>query len=219
MPLEKSNSATPFCKVCFKDNPAPSWAQLFAEDVPLCGDCFRKMGPKVRCWKEKGIRARSLYVYHEEIRSLLYRFKGCGDVELAPVFLGNQAPLLRLIYRGYSLVPAPSFAAKNEARGFNHVEMMFACLHLPFIKVLEKIDDVKQADLGAREREKIGEHLRYVDGVSIEGKKILFVDDLFTTGSTARACCHLLREHHPKKLQILVMGYTPYRPEEKEEHE
>jgi len=219
MPSEKSNSATPFCKVCFKAFSAPSWRRLFGEEVPLCGDCFHKMGPKMRLWKEDGFEVRSLYLYHEEIRSLLYQFKGCADIELAPIFLAYQAPLLRLIYRGYTIVPAPSFASKNEARGFNHVELMFECLHLPWLKAIEKLDDIKQANLHYRDRQKIGEHLRYVEGVSVQNKKILFVDDLFTTGATAKACCHLLKDHGAKCIKILVMGYTPERQAKEDDRE
>ena len=54
---------------------------------------------------------------------------------------------------------------------------------------------MKQADLHWRDRQKIGEHLHYVDGISVQGKKILFVDDLLTTGATAKACCSLLKAH------------------------
>jgi predicted amidophosphoribosyltransferase len=206
---EKSNSATPFCKVCFHTMGTYSWRRLFGEEVPLCGHCLRQMDPKMRYWKVEGIEACSLYSYNGMVRDLLYQFKGCGDIELAPVFLAYQAPLLRFLYHGYTLVPAPSFEAKNEARGFNHVELMFSSLHLPLLHALRKLDDVKQANLHFDDRQKIGQHLARNEGVSIAGKKILFVDDLFTTGATAKACCHLLQKGHPSRLKILVMGYTP----------
>jgi competence protein ComFC len=167
------------------------------------------MDPEMKEWKLGEIPVRALYRYNEKIRSLLFQYKGCFDIELSDIFLCYQAPLLRLLYWGYTLVPAPSFSAKDEERGFNHVELMFKPLHLPFCHCLEKVDDVKQADNTYEERQHIGEHLRYKEGYEIKGKKILFVDDLFTTGATAKACCHLLQKHGAKKLQILVMGYTP----------
>jgi len=213
MPSKKSPSAIPFCKVCFKVMSAPSWRTLFCDPVPLCDSCFREMDSRMMRWELKWnkhqIPVHALYLYNEKIRSLLYQFKGCADIELAPIFLGSQAPLLRAMYWGYTLVPAPSFASKNEARGFNHVELMFAPLKLAILHPLVKVDDVKQANLHLEERKNIGEHLRYDERVSIVGKKILFVDDLLTTGSTAKACCELLLPHQPKKLKILVMGYTP----------
>ena len=126
---------------------------------------------------------------------MLFQFKGCADIELSSLFLGYQAPLLHVLYHGYTLIPAPSFSEKNEARGFNHVEAMFSPLKLPFLHPLIKIDDVKQADLHRDERQKIGQHLRYDETVDIRRKKILFVDDLFTTGATAKACCELLEKH------------------------
>ena len=213
MPSKKSTSATPFCKVCFKAISAPNWRSLFGDQIPLCGSCFREMDSHFHrwnlVWEGHKVPVQSLYLYNEKIRSMLFQFKGCADIELAPLFLGNQAPILRMMYRGYTLAPAPSFSSKNEARGFNHVELMFAPLRLPLIHPLVKVDDVKQADLHYDERQRIGEHLRYDESVLIVGKKILFVDDLMTTGATAKACCELLLAHHPKKLQILVMGYTP----------
>jgi competence protein ComFC len=182
---------------------------LIGSDPGICRECFNKLSPFSRTWKIEGIPVRSLYLYHEGLRSLLYQYKGCFDIELADVFLAYQAPVLRWLYQGYTIVPAPSFAAKDEIRGFNHVELMFRCLKLPYLHALEKTDDVKQANNNYAERQRIGEHLHYVDGVVVAGKKILFVDDLFTTGATAKACCHLLREHGAKKVQILVAGYTP----------
>jgi predicted amidophosphoribosyltransferase len=167
------------------------------------------MAPEMKEWKVGAISARALYTYNEKIRSLLYQYKGCFDIELADIFLCYQAPLLHLLYEGYTLVPAPSFLAKDEARGFNHVELMFKPLHLPFCHCLEKVDDVKQADSSYEQRQAIGEHLRFKEGYGVQGKKLLFVDDLFTTGATAKACCHLLLSHGARKVQILVMGYTP----------
>jgi ComF family protein len=178
------------------------------EGIPLCAHCFSELHPRMETFKVGTFSARALYAYNEAVRSLLFQFKACGDIELGPVFLAYQAPLLRLFYPGYVLVPAPSYEAKNEARGFNHVEEMFKPLHLPVVKALRKTADVKQASLNFSERQKIGEHLAFAEGVSVAGKKILFVDDLITTGATAKACCALLKAHGAKKVKLLAMGHT-----------
>jgi ComF family protein len=167
------------------------------------------MAPHEEIFSLEGIPVRCLYPYNERIRSLLYQFKGCGDSELKDVFLARQAPLLHWLYHGYLLAPAPSFRAKDEARGFNHVQLMFSLLKLPFIEPFIKTDDVKQADNSYAERQRIGEHIRFDETVSVRGRKILFVDDLLTTGATAKACCRLLKEHGARKVAILTMGHTP----------
>lgn len=143
------------------------------------------------------------------MRSNLYQLKGCFDIELAGIFLNYSAPWFRLRYRGYTLICAPSAKAKDEARGFNHVEQIFACLHLPMLGAIRKTSDMKQADLNYADRQKVGEHLAWNEGVSIRGKKILLVDDVYTTGATMRACVALIKKHQPKTLRILVMSKTP----------
>ncbi len=164
------------------------------------------MGPVYRRWKYRKIPCLALYVYNSTIRTLLYQFKGCGDYELKDVFFGYPAFLLHLRYRGYTIVPAPSSKSHNEKRGFNQVVAMCECLKLPMGFYLEKRVEAKQSDLSAKERAKIGKYMAYVGPNSLKNKKILLVDDVYTTGSTAKSCLDLLLERHPKKLALLVMS-------------
>lgn len=204
-----------FCKVCFQEFSSPTWRRFFGGEVPLCGNCFQKLGPYEGTFLIDGIHVRYLYRYGGQIRDLLFTFKACGDIELGPVFLAYQAPVLSLTYRGFVLVPAPSYAEKDAKRGFNHVEEMFKGLCLPQVKAIVKTRDVKQADLGFEERQKVGECLRWAEGASVMGKKVLFVDDLYTTGATAKACCQLIKEHGASRIKVLVMGRTELREEKK----
>ena len=207
MQSEKSNTATPFCKVCFKDIFHYDTASLF-EDYPICPDCFNLMEPKMIVSNLDGVEVTSLFVYNDKVKQMLYQCKGCFDYEMADVFLSRQKSFLRWRYKGWTLVPAPSFESKNEVRGFNHVKEMFKCLDRPFINAILKVDNVKQADLGYAERQQIGRHLKWKEGADVSGLNILFVDDLLTTGATARACSKMLMEHGAKKVKILVMART-----------
>lgn len=215
MPSGKSSSATPFCKVCFKKIETYDTASLF-EDYPICPACFHLMEPKTKTSKLDFIKATSLFVYNDKVRDMLYQCKGCGDYEMAEVFLSRHKEWLKIKYRDWVLVPAPSFKKKDEERGFNHVEEIFKCLERPFLFPINKIDNVKQADLNYSERQKIGEHLFWNENVSVAGLKILFVDDLITTGATAKACAKLLIDHGASKVEILTMARTKNPKDRKE---
>src|SRR5574344_2234566 len=79
-PLTKSNSATHFCKVCFREMPSFRWVNLTG-DLPICGHCFSEMKANEELFKLDGFEVRCLYEYTEKIRSLLYQLKGCNDIE------------------------------------------------------------------------------------------------------------------------------------------
>ncbi len=209
--MMKSNSATPFCKVCFQPFSPPSLKTILDRDPCLCAKCFREMGPVNLCYTIEGIKTISLYRYNEKIKGMLFDLKGCGDYEMAKVFLVNQKPYLKHRFRDYYLVPAPSFEPKNIERGFNHVEEIFTGIGKGYIHAIMKIDGIKQADLNYRQRQQIGAHLTWNPKANVVGKKILFVDDLITTGATAKACCHLLMKHGAKEVRILSVAKTPLR--------
>ncbi|MCQ2742865.1 MAG: hypothetical protein MJ239_06200 [Bacilli bacterium] len=153
----------------------------------------------------------SLFPYDEVIRSHLFQFKGCFDYELGEIFLSRASAYLKILFHGYSIVPAPSFWLKDEKRGFNHVEKMFDVLGLPMIRAIIKTEDIKQSDLSSRERTTVSRRLAWIPGVDIKGKKILFVDDVYTTGSTVKACLKMIKDHHPKGIKVLVMSKTVFK--------
>ncbi len=150
---------------------------------------------------------------------MLFQFKGCYDYELKDVFLAYQKPFLRMRFRAYVVVPSPSSKAHNEARGFNHVQEIFGSLGLPMLEAFEKTSDQKQTELDFFERQRVGERIRYIGPQSLAGKKVLLVDDVFTTGATIKACLRLLKKHHPAKIQVLVMSKTADPPISSKEEE
>ncbi len=204
----KSASAIRFCKICFMPIEEYCLSDLFVKERYVCSRCLAKMNPQIERYKIKGLSFVSVYDYNEEIRNLLFLFKACGDVELAPVFLSEQARLLHVIFHHYYLVKAPSYHTRDEKRGFSHVEEMFRVLNLPFIDCLEKTKDVKQADLNYAERQHIGEAICLKKPITLAGKKLLFVDDVVTSGSTAIAAAKLLYKQGAKRVKILSMAHT-----------
>ncbi len=204
----KSNSATRFCKICFNEIKDVFLAELWGHKRLICSRCRHKMNPSLEHFKMKGVPITSVYDYNDEIRNLLFLFKGCGDVELAPVFLGEQSRLLHLIFHDFYLVNSPSYHTRDEKRGFSHVKEMFKVLNLPFIDCLEKSKDVKQADLKYKDRLKVGEYIKIKGSPKIKGKKILFVDDVLTSGATSMASVSLLKERGAKDVRVLVMAHT-----------
>ena len=207
MPSSRSNAATPFCRRCFKRLKENGLRFLFGFP-PICKRCYQELSPKWIRWKEGGASCLAIYQYNEAVRSTLYQFKGLGDIELASAFFGYQSPYLRLLYRHYWVVPIPSSPSHDQARGFNQVREMAACLGLPIIDALRKKEGAKQSDLPAKERTKVGELLELAHPELIQGRRVLLLDDVFTTGSTARACLELLKRAKPRKIRFLAMAKT-----------
>ncbi len=153
------------------------------------------------------IEAFYLYDYDDEVKEKLYQFKGCFDFELSKIFVIYFKNYLKLKYFGYFLVPAPSSKEANIRRKFNHVEEMFSLLKMPMIKCIHKTKNVKQSDLHVNQRKQVSKRLK-IDDVSLVGKKILIVDDVYTTGSTVKAMIDLVKTKHPKQIKVLVMSKT-----------
>ena len=87
------------------------------------------------------------------------------------------------------------------------MEEIFKNLNLKMIKCIHKTKQVKQADLTTKEREKIGQYLT-IDNVDLKHKKVLLVDDVYTTGSTIKSMIKLVQERGAKKIKVLLMSKT-----------
>jgi competence protein ComFC len=199
---------TPICKLCFKPITVKSLATLFDGKLTICDRCHESFVPRFHEFKHEGIPALSVYDYDTWIKEQLYRFKGCGDYELKDMFLERYRHYLHWRYKGYVIVPVPSWHEHDEARGFNHVEAMFEGLRLPIIKALYKRYAHKQSDRSFEERQKVSAVFGIENDHGLTGRRILLVDDVMTTGASLSAAADLLKKARPKAIRILVMSRT-----------
>lgn len=192
------------CKLCFEKIHFNGINALIKNRM-ICQKCYN--GFELINKKEyiNGIEVRYLYDYNEFLKKNIYLLKGCYDIELKDMFLDRWKYILRLIYKGYLLVPVPSYFESDNKRGFNHVEEIFSSLKLISNKCLKKTKDIKQANLSKKQREKIDKVLIIENGEILKGKKVLIVDDIYTTGSTLNACINLVRKYYPKVLKCLIL--------------
>lgn len=212
--LEKFVLPTFTCKICFEKISPQSWLSLSFPNAAICNKCFRSFTPQFTELSIEGIPTLAIYRYDETIREKLFQLKGCFDFELASVFLTYFARDLHRKFRNFVLVPAPSWEEDDKQREFNHVEEIFREMKLPMHKALIKTENIKQADLNFEQRQQIQKRIRLSPNADVRGKNILFVDDVLTTGATAKTAVSLLRNAGARKIQILVMSKTQ-KPEEK----
>ena len=172
------------------------------------------MEPKFIEFKVETYRAAAIYEYNAFIRKLVYQYKGCYDYELNEVFLNFFQREIKLRYSDYYIVPIPSYEKDDEERGFNHVVEIFKSLGLNTLKILAKTEQHKQATSTVNERREVYKALALNANIDLRNKKVLIVDDIYTTGSTMRSAINLIEKLNPKTIRVLVIAKT--KPKQKD---
>lgn len=113
----------------------------------------------------------------------------------------------------FSIIPVPLTKKKLKWRGFNQSEEIAKELanffKIPLISnCLIKVKETKdQVELSEKERERNLKNAFFVDGKEkILRKKIILVDDVFTTGSTLKECAKVLKNAGAKEIIGIVFA-------------
>ena len=116
-------------------------------------------------------------------------------------------------FADFILIPVPMEKKKLKWRGFNQAEEIGKELAKFFgisllNNVLAKIKETPaQVDLSEEERkENIRNAFSIKNGGQILGRKILLVDDIYTTGSTLTECAKVLKEAGAKEIIGIVIA-------------
>jgi len=178
LPLIRS----PLCIRCGIPFPSPE-----GEDH-ICGTCLLDPPPFSK--------ARSLGRYEGPLHDAIHRFKYRRMIPLGEAlgkFMGNLS-MPGISWTAFDVVvPVPLHERKLRARGFNQSAVLAKALGrvaaLPLdVFSFRKIRETRpQTFLSAEERVKnVRRAFEVVNPAAVEGKRILLVDDVFTTGSTVR---------------------------------
>lgn len=194
------------CKLCFRKY-RPKSLYTYTHKALICEKCMKRFKPKFIRFKTDGIKGLSIFNYDEFMRDLIYKFKGCFDYELGKVFIDMYKNELSFEYMGYTMIPAPSYQEDNETRGFNHVVEIFKPLRLKMVEAFEKTYKFKQAEHNSKSRKNISKYIKLNENVSLP-KRVLLVDDIYTTGATMQTMISLLKSTGIKDIKMLVLCKT-----------
>jgi competence protein ComFC len=133
-----------------------------------------------------------------------YLAEGCGAY-LAAQFLKLDWPLPDMI------IPMPIAFTHLVVRGYNQsyllAETFARLLQRPIVEALiRKSGDYSQAGLARSQRIKLG-HTNFIlkNRDSLEGKTLLLIDDVITTGASLNRCAESLAEAFPSKIYGLAL--------------
>lgn len=111
------------------------------------------------------------------------------------------------------IVPVPQHPLKQAQRWFNHSNELAAILSIHYKKPVFKnilcSKKTKQSTLSYKDRIKLdSETFIVIEPKQFDGKDILIVDDVFTTGSTIKALIHSMKAAKPRSINVIVAAKT-----------
>jgi len=195
-----------YCKVCFSEIKINNFHSLLDKNISICDKCLEELSPFKAQETINGVKGYYLFKYNDVIREKIFTLKGCGDIELSSIFLSYFIYELKIKFKGYYIIPSPSDITSDSKRGFNHVQEIYKSLKLPILPILYKNKEFKQSDRSKASRSLVKYDLDIKNIEKIKNKKILFVDDISTTGETLKASLDLIKKGKPKKLNFLIIA-------------
>ncbi|MCZ7583003.1 MAG: ComF family protein [Deltaproteobacteria bacterium] len=191
----------PYCSRC---------GRPFEEGEParLCGNCAVS--------EPDFDMLRAPYVYADPLRTALIRFKFrrvSRNTRPLAALLGAVAGL-GVDWRDYDVaVPVPLHAARLRKRGFNQAQILArhllqgTRLRLDAALLDRVRETVPQVGLShAARRENVRGAFAVREGADIQGKKILLVDDIATTGATCSEAARVLKKAGAARVDAVTVA-------------
>jgi len=195
----KIDSAIPFplCRTCAETLPRTK--------KPACARCGKSLVSEkdlcMRCrsaeYHFNGVSA--IFPYADQVKTLLSAYKTHGRTSLALFFAEEIFAVLRGNFQGCAVVPVPPRPGKIRKKGWDQVDAIMRILSarrsMSVHRILRRVrGDVQQKTLNRDQRASNIQGKFYFHSVHPAPRRIVLVDDVFTTGATLSECAFVLRE-------------------------
>lgn len=193
----------------------PYCNKLIERHEYACKDCLRDIPENgIEQGVLGGYRCCSPLPYTGNFKKAMLRFKLGGKRRYAKRF----APLLyKQIKESYEdtvfdyITFVPMHKVNLRQRGFNQSELLALelsnLMKIPYFKVIEK-DKITHSQHGLKlnqRRTNLKGAFKVIDKQKIEGRSILLLDDIITTGSTLGECAKTLQKAKPSYICCVTL--------------
>jgi ComF family protein len=165
-------------------------------------------------------QAYSFGLYDGSLRKLIHLFKYSGMKPLGKRLAGLLCRALpdEGAERFDAVVPMPLYWRRRWRRGFNQSEILARLVAaqlgktlgrtVPMLNAVKRIRaTATQAGLtNSNRRKNVAGAFRVARNVRIAGKRILLIDDVMTTGSTAAACASVMKRAGASSVTLLTLA-------------
>ena len=157
-----------------------------------------------------------IFKYEGQVRKLILDYKFNEKSYLYKTFVNfllKNEKIFENIKKYDKIIPVPISKKRNKERGYN--QSMLIAEEIANKTNLELVNNCLIKTKNIIEQSKLNKEDRQqnIQGVYslqnerlITNKKILLVDDIYTTGSTVNECCKILQQANPKTIGVLVLA-------------
>jgi len=197
------------CLKCIEDLPITSFAQHANNPIE-----------KIFWGRISLTAAHSEFYFSKEslIQQLIHQLKYKNN-KVIGVYLGKIMGKTLLESKRFNnidaLIPLPLYPAKEYKRGYNQAAIicngLSQIMNIPVINnnVIRKLHTDTQTKKHRTERwENVAESFAVKNKAQLEGKKLLLIDDIITTGATLEACGHSILALNNINLSIATLAHA-----------
>lgn len=188
------------------------------ELCPKCENNLKNIAKfKINTYKDKNFR-KHLYIFNYEgiIKEILIKFKFNERPYIYKSFvkfLIKNKKICRFLKSYDIIIPVPIHYNRKITRGYNQSALIARDIakNVEIVyedKVLfKKVDNKPQSTKNKEDRKKNVIGVYYIKNEhKIIGKKVLILDDIYTTGSTVNECSKILRQAGAKYIDVITVA-------------
>ena len=181
----------------------------------ICNNCYENIKKIKKCvineYNNRNF-SKHLYILRNKIIEYKFEDKGYLYKMFAKIILSDKKTC-NFIKKYDVIIPVPISKKRKKKRGYNQSELVANELAQKLNQdiwtdiIIKKKDNKPQSELNKLERIKNVEDIYEINKpIEVKNKKVLLLDDIYTTGSTVNEIARKLKQNQTQEIGVITLA-------------